>query len=337
MSKKDLKQNSIEAMMDTLMESEACRKEMDKLIDKSIKNIEKAIEEVYYKYKKRYNLTDEEALKYLHDKIAPIEIKRYADMGLLAQADAMSVGNQITRLTMLKKYITTTMDVVEKQSTFYLEDMLMNVGNISKSRVYFGVSKEIGFELEFQKMPKKKMLELMKHEWCDGGNLYTRKHYAYGVTKQKLKETMVDGITRGISPQKMSANLQEISQITKVNADRLVRTEASWFHNATEMESYKELEIEKYMWISTLDGRTCNCGRKGKPSCAERDGKIYEVGGKDSPVPPKDSHPNCRCTTVVYMDDETRANLQRRCRTKDGKSIVLDKYMSYEDWYKKYN
>ena len=39
MSKKDLKQNSIEAMMDTLMESEACRKEIDKLIDKSIKHI----------------------------------------------------------------------------------------------------------------------------------------------------------------------------------------------------------------------------------------------------------------------------------------------------------
>ena len=43
--------------------------------------------------------------------------------------------------------------------------------------------------------------------------------------------------------------------------------------------------------------------------------------------------PNCRCTTIAYIDEDTKKNLQRRAKTKDGKAIVMS-YTNYNDWKK---
>ena len=47
-------------------------------------------------------------------------------------------------------------------------------------------------------------------------------------------------------------------------------------------------------------------------------------------------HPNCRCTTVPYFDDEFTAGTERVARDKDGKTYYVPGNMTYEEWKRKY-
>lgn len=53
--------------------------------------------------------------------------------------------------------------------------------------------------------------------------------------------------------------------------------------DAATLRAYKDMGVEKVMWIAELDSRTCQV-------CRDRDGVIYEL----SKVPKK-THYNCRC------------------------------------------
>lgn len=45
-------------------------------------------------------------------------------------------------------------------------------------------------------------------------------------------------------------------------------------------------------------------------------------------------HPNCRCTTTVYFEDDDLPG-ERMMRDDKGKSVNTD-YVSYDEWKKKY-
>lgn len=81
------------------------------------------------------------------------------------------------------------------------------------------------------------------------------------------------------------------------------------------------------MILATLDRRTCEI-------CGSQDTNHYEI--KDAKIginmPP--FHPNCRCTTTVYFEDDDLPG-ERMMRDDKGKSVKTD-YMSYDEWKKKY-
>lgn len=96
-------------------------------------------------------------------------------------------------------------------------------------------------------------------------------------------------------------------------------------NNIAEIESYKEADIEKYVFLATLDSKTC-------PICGDLDGKIFCV--KDAKIglnlPPM--HKDCRCTTIAYMGDGEEL-INRRARDPvTGKNYVLDKNINYSNW-----
>ena len=336
MNKKRLQKEQEQLMLDLMQLSDKTTTRIHSLLDYSMENITKEIEDIYYKYKERYGLSDEEMLKLMSEKLTPYEIKQYVDKGIFSMADAMSLQNNITRLTVLKSYIGSQMQYVEHLSKSYLEELLITVVDTTRARNIFNISKEIGFELEYNKMPKAKMDKLLHHQWMDS-NFYKRIQHNCGALQDQVEKVLTDGVLRGKPISYMAQQIEQTTNYGKVASTRLVRTETAHFHNKVEGEQYEELGIEKYMIVATLDGRTCSKAHGDKKSCGELDGKVFKVSDRKEGVNYPIFHVNCRCTTVVYIDDETRANLQRRARTKDGKSIVLDKYMSYEDWYKKYN
>jgi hypothetical protein len=47
-------------------------------------------------------------------------------------------------------------------------------------------------------------------------------------------------------------------------------------------------------------------------------------------------HPNDRCSTISYYDDDEDENETRFARNKDGKRIEVPANMKYEEFKKKY-
>lgn len=99
--------------------------------------------------------------------------------------------------------------------------------------------------------------------------------------------------------------------------------------NLRELASYKEAEIDEYMFMATFDRRTCD-------RCGNLDGKVFKVSeakiGKN--LPPL--HDGCRCTTRAYFGPQTRKNRQKYSRNpQTGKKELVPANMSFNEWKKK--
>lgn len=81
------------------------------------------------------------------------------------------------------------------------------------------------------------------------------------------------------------------------DAERLVRTEASYVANRAAVEEYAQAGCRYVEFLTAKDSRTC-------PICAGHDGDIVPVGKAKtgSNIPPL--HPNCRCTVLPVVDDD---------------------------------
>lgn len=49
-------------------------------------------------------------------------------------------------------------------------------------------------------------------------------------------------------------------------------------------------------WVTRMDERVC-------PECEALDGNTYEIDDSTMPVPPDDTHPNCRCRLMLVEED----------------------------------
>ena len=323
MNKHRMQKQAEKAIDDTLLLAQKTETRINKLIQITINNIDKAIRELYFKYKKRYKLTDTEALQYLHQQLTRQQITQLVSQGYLDKADAISTANQINRLIVLKKYIKMQTAQLAVNYTNNLERLLINTTSLAYNKTIFNISKEVGFQLSFQEMPKKKIDKLLHHNWLDS-DFYKRIQNNCGKLQDKVEEVLTDGVLRGKSIDYMSKELQKTTHYGQKAAEKLVRTEVAHFHNKAEMEAYKELDIEKYIYLATLDDRTCE-------KCRELDGKVFVVGDPNSPVPP--IHPRSRSTTIAYIDQHTLSNMKRRAKV-NGKTIVIPKYITYRQWEK---
>lgn len=144
-----------------------------------------------------------------------------------------------------------------------------------------------------------------------------------------------NAISLGQSPEKTIADVMALfgtrSKTPKqafYKAARLVRTETNYFENKAELDSYEEMEIEKFKFLAVLDMRTSEI-------CREHDGDIFLVkkAVQGENVPPL--HPNCRSTIVPYLGEDYEPKMRIARDPETGKNMYVQN-MSYKEWYKEY-
>lgn len=308
--------------------------------DKSIKDINEDIINIFYKYKLDGGLSDKEAKKLLNSKIPKKELdsirsrihgiqdeelKRY----MMAQLNAEAYKARITRLEALKEsiYINTKLaaDVEIKQST----KLYTNTINKAYYTNLFDIQKGLGIGFNVAEMPLKSIQEILKNNWS-GKHYSKRIWHNTDVLAEKLEEVITNGLMTGKSSRKMAIELEELTNYGKFASERLIRTETTYISNAAEIESYKECGIDKYIFIATLDLRTSS-------QCREHDKKIFNVKDAEAGVNLPALHPHCRSTTRAYLGEDTLKDIKRRARNPEtGKSYLVPGDMSYKEWYKKY-
>lgn len=140
-----------------------------------------------------------------------------------------------------------------------------------------------------------------------------------------VKDIMGRAIATGQPLEKTTKDVMHRFDVKKYEAERLIRTETNSFENYAEIESYEEMDIDRFVFMATLDGRTSEI-------CRSMDGKIFKT--KDAKqgenVPPL--HPYCRSTIAPYLGKESLP-AERRARDprEDGKSQVV-KFQSFQSW-----
>lgn len=169
---------------------------------------------------------------------------------------------------------------------------------------------------------------LAKKPWTSDGKTFSDRIWKdQGKLVDELYKEFTIAATRGANFKEASRRMSRKMNVSYKKCLRLLNTEDSFFSNKAVMDAYKKTTADEYMILATLDRRTCEI-------CGSQDTNHYKI--KDAKVgvnmPP--FHPNCRCTTTVYFEDDELPS-KRMMRDENGKSVKTD-YMSYDEWKKKY-
>ena len=101
-------------------------------------------------------------------------------------------------------------------------------------------------------------------------------------------------------------------------------TESAYFSSVAQRECYKELDVEKYDIVATLDNHTSEI-------CQEMDGKTFKMSEYEAGVTAPPFHVRCRSCTCPHFDDEF-ADGKRAARGEDGKTYYVPADMTYKEW-----
>lgn len=192
----------------------------------------------------------------------------------------------------------------------------------------FEFQKEIGVGFSLQSIDRVKLEKILNTPWTVDNQTFTARCWS---DKAKLVEVINQELTRmvatGEAPKKTIERVAKQLETSKNNAGRVVMTESAYFATASQGVCYKDLDVENYEVIGTLDSHTCSF-------CGEMDGKIFPVNKMQAGSTAPPFHPWCRCTTAPYYEYMVGVG-QRFARDKDGNTYAVPSDMTYAEWKKK--
>lgn len=258
------------------------------------------IDDFYEKYAQENTLSYTDAMKRIRKTDLSDYVKRanaYRESNkdnpnLLKRLNAQYMTSKISRLELLKleidfrilqasnEQIGSFTEYLAKESA-YIYDALA-VGNAIKTLN----SSEIETILSF--------------EWS-GANYSQRIWRNNDLLANKLKDVLVKSAINGSNPRVTANNLRDVFGGTKINTERLVRTESTYVANATTAKRYESYGVQTYEFVATLDNRTSSI-------CRSLNGETFKISefspGSNAPS----MHPNCRSTISPSSDELTKFN-----------------------------
>lgn len=142
---------------------------------------------------------------------------------------------------------------------------------------------------------------------------------------QELHTELTQSIIRGENPDEAAKRLAESMGVKAGQARTLVYTESAALAMAAQKDCFKELGVEEYEIVETLDSVTCG-------TCGDMDGKHFPMSDYEVGITAPPFHPNCRGCTCPYFDDEFGNIGKRAARGEDGKTYYVDSKMTYTEW-----
>ena len=309
-------------------------KELEGHYKLAIKQIEKEINNLFEKYAKDNQLTYAEATKYLTGnefKVWRTDIKGYLKMiednqEVLLELNTLAMKSRITRLEALQYEINKILNDLTQTTVESTTDLLTDTLKDNYNRNVFNISKSAGYVANFSGIDNKTIERVLSYPWS-GSNYSERIWENKKQLGKTIKNEMTQMIIRGESSNKVAKRIAEKMDSSYKNAVRLVQTEHAYVMNEASKYTYEDLNIEKYEFLATLDKRTCK-------DCAKLDGKVFNLKDAITGLNYPPLHPNDRCTTVPYYEDDEDDT--RFARDENGKRIEVPANMTYEEWAKKY-
>lgn len=255
--------------------------------EQATKNINKEITNIFKNYAKDSGLNKEVLLKLLskketdqcyknlleviNSKITDDSIKKK----LLAKYNAPAYSYRISRYEALQQNIDIELKKLADIEQKITETRYVDTINETYYRNIFNTQQNLGFAFSFAQMDNRTINLLLNENWTNGANFSKRIWKNNEKLGNYLRTQLTASSMSGKSIQKISKELAEYMNVGLYNATTLVRTEVNHFANETEMLSYKELGINKYRFIATLDIRTCE-------HCASLDNKEFDVKDREA-------------------------------------------------------
>lgn len=319
--------------------------QIDKQYDKSLAEIDKKINYWYTKMAKNNEISINEAKKLLtKNELQEFKwtVEEYIAKGIennvngawLKQLQNASAKVHISKLEALKIQIQNDIENMYQGLDVGMDKYLKRIYSDTYYHTAFDIGQGLGsINASFSKLDKNKLNQVIYKPWAKDGIDFSGRIW-------KDKTDLVNSLHTGITQHIISGgNIEDvIEDVTKfVNdkiknkkaaAARLVRTETAAYASKAQKEVYRELEVDKYEIVATLDTHTSDI-------CQNFDGKVFDMKDYEVGVTAPPFHCNCRTVTVPWFPPDIDKG-ERAARNKDGEVIYVPQDMKYSEWYEKY-
>lgn len=247
----------------------------------------------------------------------------------MKQLENASAKYHITYLEAMKLQLQQELEKLYVQYEGGMTDFLGKVYTNSYYHTAYEIARGVGVGSNLHAVNIEQIEKILRRPWAADGSNYSSRIWE---NKEKLMEMLNTGLTqniiRGESLDTISKKIAKQMGTSTKQARRLVYTESAAISNAAQKDCYRELEIEEFEVVETLDRHTCKL-------CGAMDGqhfpmKTFEVGMTAPPF-----HPNCRGCTCPYFDDEF-ADGERVYRQTDGEQYFVPEKTTYQQWHKNF-
>lgn len=307
--------------------------------DAAIRDLEKELAGWYSRYATENGITYAEAKKQLSkgelaafkmDVEEYIEKGRSLDPQWREQLEKASVRVHVSRLEAMKIRMQQNAELLAGETRDALDDMAHKVYSEKYYHTLYEIQKGVGVGFDCAELSDKKIKAAIGKTWAADG-----KHFSDRIWEDKarlvneLDTTFTQGVIRGTAPKKVIAEISKRMSVKKSNVARLILTENKALQSRAELDGYKELGVNVYEIVATLDTRT-------SPVCREMDGKQFKRSEFEPGITAPPFHPYCRTCTVPYDEDVAAIfgeGEQRAARDKEGKYYRIPAKIKYGEWY----
>lgn len=302
------------------------------------RSIEGQISSWYQRFAANNKISMEEARKLLNTKeLAEFrwDVQEYIKHGeqnaldptWMKQLENASARFHISRLEALKYQTQQSMEVLFGNQSDGFDTLVKRIYSDRYYHTAFEIQKGFGVGWEVASIDQNRLEKIISKPWAvDGKNFSDR----IWQNKTKLTNELHTELTQmcmlGKAPDTAIKNIAKKMNASRVNAGSLVMTESAYFASASQKDAFKELGVERFEVVATLDSSTSK-------TCQELDGKVFIMKDYEPGVTAPPFHVRCRSTTIPYFDDGFNAG-ERAARGEDGKTYYLPASTKYPDWKK---
>ena len=320
-----------------------CYAEIEQQYREAQKSVEQQIAAWYQRFAKNNEISMTEARKLLSErelKEFKWDVKDYIRYGeenalngqWVKELENASARYHISRLEALQLQLQQQIEVAFGNQLDSLDKSMREIYMDGYYHTTFEIQKGAGVGWDFATLDQKRIDKIINKPWAqDGKNFSSRVWTNKQKLVQELNTTLTQGIILGKDPSKVISQMSERLRVSKAVAGRLVMTESAAFASAAQKDCFKELDVEKYQILATLDSRT-------SAICQEMDGKVFKMSEWEVGVTAPPFHVWCRTTTIPYFDDweEFGITPERAARGEDGKTYYVPADMTYKEWQKSF-
>lgn len=290
-------------------------KEVEKIYQNMIDEIDKEINGFYSRYATKEGITMAEAKK----RVAKIDMEEYErkakkyvkEKNFSEQANTeMRLYNltmKINRLEMLKARIGLEMVSGFDELQKYFDEILTDRSLDEFERQAGILGKSVS--------DPKKASEVIVNASFKNATFSDRIWMYQGMLKSEIDKLLQTGLIQGQNPRVLARHLKERFGVSQYNAERLMRTEMARVQTESAKRSMEENGFEEYEFMA--EGTAC-------PICRAIDGKHYRVKDMLPGTNAAPMHPNCRCAVTPYMDRKAFENwIEEKSIEKDSDSGII--------------
>lgn len=316
-----------------------CYAEIEGHYRRALKEIEGKIAAWYQRFMSNNNISLQEARKVLRGRELA-EFKwdvndyiRYGEENAVNQQwmkelENASARHHISWLESLKLHLQQSLEAMTGNVLDSLDAAMRDIYMDGYCHTAYEIQKGLGIGWNFASLDEKTISKVIKTPWAaDGKNFSERVWGNRRKLVNELSQALTQSIILGEDSQKAIDKVAKKMNASKRNAGRLVMTEKAFFSSAAQKDCFRELGVERYEVVATLDDVT-------SPLCRDMDGKHFPMTQYEIGVTAPPFHVYCRSTTVPYFDDDFGATGERAARGADGKTYYVPADMTYREWEK---